>query len=147
MSNCRSGLVDRFSTKTSISIHELCLKTTLGVHEKERLVQREVVVDIRFDIAESCSGLVDRLESAVDYSTIRDKLAKVAEISQAYLLEHLAEKMLEAVIEDARILGVALRVKKPDALKGVSSVSVTKSWSRCVGPALAEASNLSDSGF
>ena len=130
MTNRKPAFVCRASETTSISIHNLRLRTILGVYEKERLTEREVVVNMRYDVAQSCSGIVDLLESTVDYSVIRDRLVAVAKDSRARLLEHLAERMLQAVIEDTRIQTVTLRLDKPGALKQADSVSVTKEWAR-----------------
>jgi dihydroneopterin aldolase len=117
-------------SKTTICIRNLHLRTVLGVYEKERLSDREVVVNLSFVVPQSCSGAADNLDSAVDYAAVRDKLTKVASESRARLLEHLAELMLRRIIEDERILCVTLRVDKPGALREAECVSVTKEWSQ-----------------
>ena len=123
---------EEVQTRTMVRIHNLRLNTLLGVYEKERKAKREVVFNVELEVAKECSGVSDSLDSAVDYSAVRDKLVALADRSEARLLEHLAHNALYALLEDPRITSIVLTVEKPAALRLADGVSVIKSWRRSI---------------
>ena len=62
---------------------------------------------------------------AVDYKAITKKIIRFVEKSEFFLLEKLASKVLDIVMEDKKVKKAKVEVDKPGALRYAKSVSVT----------------------
>ena len=78
--------------------------------EKTRPQPFEIDLDVWSDLRRA--GATDRLADAVDYGTLTDRVADVAAAPHAELLEHLAERIAAAVLEERRVHGVRVTVRK-----------------------------------
>jgi len=107
-----------------IRIKSLRANGILGVYEKERIGVRPVVVNLAVEIDGTAAASTDDISATVDYSTIRDRVVRVIETSDARLLEHLAALIVDTVLEDPRVIAVEAEVDKPAALRMAESVAV-----------------------
>jgi dihydroneopterin aldolase len=87
----------------------------LGVHgalpeEQTRAQPFEVDLDVEADLA--AAGRSDRLEDTIDYGGLSEAVAKVVSGERFQLLERLAERIAEVVLDDGRVERVTVTVRK-----------------------------------
>jgi len=113
-----------------VRIKNLRLRAIIGVNEWERLSRQELVVNIEAEMDGTKAALTDDINDAVDYSALQRNLATKVEASQFFLLEKLADFILNIVMEDSRIVRAMVEVDKPHALPFADSVSISVSSQR-----------------
>jgi FolB domain-containing protein len=114
----------------TIKIKNLRLRTIVGVYEWERQHKQEVVVNIQVDFDGEQAAQSDRLEDTVDYKALKGRILEAVENSQFFLLERLAGRVLEIVMDEPRVQQASVEVDKPHALRFADSVSVQCQGSR-----------------
>lgn len=87
----------------------------VGVHgalpeEQTRSQPFEVDLDVEVDLASA--GRTDDLGDTLDYGAVAELVAKVVTGEHFQLLERLAERIAEAVLEDPRATSVTVAVRK-----------------------------------
>ncbi len=107
-----------------IRIKNLRLRTLIGIFDWERAHPQDVVINVQMEFDGSHAGLSDKIEDTVDYKKINKNIIRRVEESQFFLLEKLAQMILETVMEDSRVLKAKVEVDKPGALRFADSVSV-----------------------
>ena len=87
----------------------------LGIHgvlpeEQSRPQPFEVDLDIEADL--SAAGRSDDLADTIDYGAVAEMVAKVVSSERFALLERLAERIAEVVLDDGRATAVTVSVRK-----------------------------------
>jgi len=87
-----------------------------GYHGCEEYEQQngqtfEADVELLSDL--QTAGRTDRLSDAVNYVEVFEKIKHVMEQERYDLLERVAHRIAERVLEDSRIASVVVRVRKP----------------------------------
>jgi len=98
-----------------------------GVYEHEQLEGQRFVVDIVLDADAHIPARTDHLDDAVDYGKMARETADFVRESRFNLLETLATRIVDRLLENPRIAAASVRVAKPDADLGekVDQVAVT----------------------
>lgn len=108
----------------TVFIRDLALRCVIGVFPEERRDRQDVI----FNIALACdcrpAAASDRLEDAVDYKSLKQKILTVVEGSAFQLIETLAERVAAICLEDPRVHRATVSVDKPGALRFARSVAV-----------------------
>jgi dihydroneopterin aldolase/D-erythro-7,8-dihydroneopterin triphosphate epimerase len=107
-----------------IEIHDLLLRTIIGVNADERVNRQDVIVNIRLTTDLGPAGRTDNLEDAVNYRTITKDIIDCVEASRFHLVERLAEEIARVCLQDQRVSEVTVSVQKPGALRFARSVGV-----------------------
>jgi len=99
-----------------------------GVHADEKEHGQEFVFDVELDVGER--GASDRLEDAVDYSSVAQAVKSVSDARSYDLLEALAGAVADELLARFTPERVLVRVAKPGVrpagLDGTPSVSVSR---------------------
>jgi dihydroneopterin aldolase len=91
--------------------------------ERERLQEFKVDVEVDSDLSEP--GKTDRIEDSVDYRRIRSIAKEVIEGESQNLIETLASRIAERVLELPRVAGVSVRVaKRPESMQPIGAAAV-----------------------
>lgn len=96
-----------------------------GVHESERVTEQEFIVDVVAYFDASRAGESDNLEDTIDYMPFAGMIEETVKNNSFYLIERLAEKIAERILEDARITTAEVTVKKPAPLQGNGMPGIT----------------------
>ncbi len=112
------------STSDRIFIRDLQIRCIVGVDEQERGEKQDVFVHITIDTDLRRAGRTDALEDTIDYKALKKQILHMAEDSQFYLIEALAERIAGICLADARIDRVKVTVEKPGALRFARTVGV-----------------------
>jgi 7,8-dihydroneopterin aldolase/epimerase/oxygenase len=110
-----------------ILITGIPLRCHLGITAGERQLDQPISVDVQLDINLTQAAASDNLADTVDYSAVRAALEQVAGAKHYDLVEHLASRMIDAVLAGfPTVLGMELTVWKPEALRqfGVRNTAI-----------------------
>jgi FolB domain-containing protein len=116
-----------------IRIKNLALKAIVGVNAWEQLKPQKVVINVEIEFDGEKAGETDSFEDTVDYKKIKKRILRIVEESRCRLLEALARRISDAILEEPRVLKATVEVDKPKALRFAESVSVVCSAERSSG--------------
>jgi FolB domain-containing protein len=111
----------------TIKITDLALRTIIGGIDWERNTPQDVVINISLTYDAERAIDTDAMEDTVDYKRLKSRIIDEVEKSRFHLLEKLTSRVLEIVMEDARVLSAKVRIDKPTALRFAKTVSVEMS--------------------
>ena len=111
-----------------IKLEGLTLLCTLGMHEWERHVNREVCLDLALHTDISAAAASDKIEDAVDYSSVIKRISGFVTESKFKLIESLAEGIAAECLSLPGVISVDLRVEKVGAsdIAGRVAVEITR---------------------
>lgn len=107
-----------------IFINNLEVRGKHGVSIEEREREQKFVVDIEIEFDTHVAAKSDELADTVDYNFFRDRVREIVGGHSFKLIERLADTIAKKVLEDTRIKGVTVSVRKadmyPDCIPGVT---------------------------
>jgi FolB domain-containing protein len=109
----------------TLFIHDLLVRTVLGVTDEERRDKQDVLISIAMETDASLPAKSDDLADAVNYRTVSKDVLALAERSQFRLAERFAEEIAALCLRDPRVKRARVTVEKPGALRFARSVGVT----------------------
>ena len=111
----------------SITLRGLRVRAHHGVMERERATGQTFLVDVKACLDLSEAGTTDELPSTLDYGTLAEAIHRRVSGERWNLIERVAERVADLVLEDNRVVRVEVTVRKPEAPIGVEfeDVSVT----------------------
>jgi dihydroneopterin aldolase len=96
-----------------------------GVRQAERENAQEFKVDIGVEVDLIVPGASDRLEDTLDYTKVRAVAKRVVEGESASLLETLATRIADGVLELPRVAAVSVRIaKRPASMAPIDAAAV-----------------------
>ena len=103
-----------------------------GVYQHEQIEGQRFVLDIVLDADAHIAAHTDNLGDAVDYGKLTGEIAEFVRTTRFNLLETLATRIADRLLESPRIAAVSVRIAKPDVDLGekVDHVAVKVSRSR-----------------
>ena len=107
-----------------VFIRDLQIETVIGIYDWERKVKQIISLDIDMasDIRKAAAS--DNIEDTLSYKTVAKRLIAFVEQSEFELVEALAEKICEIILEEFEVPWVRLTLNKPGAVRGSKSVGV-----------------------
>ena len=97
------------------------LKTKFGFYPKEKKISQRLIFNLKVYTIKNVYK-DSRLEDVVDYDQIV-KIIKNILIENINFLETLAEKIINKIFDDRRIIKINIKIEKPDAVSECDSVS------------------------
>lgn len=113
-----------------IVIHDLHLRTIIGINPDERKARQDVLVNLTLAVDIRAAAASDDIDDAVNYRTITKRVIHLVESSRYYLVEKLATEIAYACLEEPGVERALVRVEKPGALRFARSVGVEIERSR-----------------
>ncbi len=107
-----------------IYINDLRIETVIGIFDWERKIKQTVVLDI--EMAGDCRKAAenDNVEDTLNYKSVAKRLIEFVGNSEYQLVETLAERCAEIIMDEFQVPWVKLRVNKQGALRGARDVGV-----------------------
>ena len=107
-----------------VFIRDLQIETVIGIYDWERKVRQIISLDIDMasDIKKAADS--DNIDDTLSYKTVAKRLIAFVEQSEFELVEALAEKICEIILEEFNVPWVRLTLNKPGAVRGAKSVGV-----------------------
>lgn len=108
----------------TVFIRGLQIDTVIGIYDWERSVRQTVVLDLEMaaDIARAAAS--ERIEDALDYHAVSERLAEFVGGQQFLLIETLAEQCAQLVMRQFDVPWLRLRLAKPTAIAAAAEVGV-----------------------
>jgi D-erythro-7,8-dihydroneopterin triphosphate epimerase len=113
-----------------IRIKNLRLRAINGVNEWERKDLQDVVINAEIEYDASRAVETDSVEHVLNYRTLTKRIIEMVEGSRFQLLETLAARVLEIVMQQQKVIRATVEIDKPHALRFADSVSVAASAER-----------------
>ncbi len=113
-----------------VFIENLTIETVIGIFDWEREIKQAVSLDLEMDFDIRKAAVSDAIEDTLDYKAVSKRLIHFVEESQFQLVEALAEKCADIVLEEFPISRLKLKLSKPGAVRGSSAVGVIIERSR-----------------
>ena len=107
-----------------IFLHGLRIDAVIGIWDWERQIQQTIVIDLDMaaDIRKAAAS--DRVEDTLDYKGVAKRLQTFVPESGCQLVETLAERVAEIVIQEFGVPWVRVKINKPGAIRGSRDVGV-----------------------
>jgi dihydroneopterin aldolase len=107
-----------------VFIRELKVDTVVGIYDWERRLRQNVVLDLDMaaDVARAAKS--DKIQDTLDYKSVAKRLIQFVSASEFQLVETLAEKVAELVMQEFGVRWVKVTLHKPGAVSGSKSVGV-----------------------
>jgi FolB domain-containing protein len=107
-----------------ILISDLLVRCIIGIRDDERKEKQDVLINLSLSVDLRKAGRSDRIEDAVDYAALKKRIVGMAEGSQFFLVEALAERIAEICLERREVSQARVRVEKPTALRFARNAGV-----------------------
>ena len=108
-----------------LTISGIKLNTLIGIHDWEKQTPQELVLDITFETNAKRIAEKDDIHQAIDYDKLLQHIIAFVQANHFLLIETLAEKMAEQVLEFFPTSWVQITLHKPGALKQAHDVFMT----------------------
>lgn len=96
-----------------------------GVRPAEREQAQKFKVDVKLDTDLLKAGRSDRVEDTVDYRHVYAIVKEVIEGESVELIETLAQRIAERVLDMKRVVAVSVQVaKRPESMRPIDAASV-----------------------
>jgi dihydroneopterin aldolase len=107
-----------------VFIRELRADTVIGVYDWERTIRQTVVLDLEMAADNRRAADSDRIEDALDYAAVSQRLLSFIEESEFQLIETMAEQVADIVLGEFKVPWLRLRLCKPGAVAQARDVGV-----------------------
>lgn len=115
---------------SKIVIKDLELMMFIGVFDAEKEQKQKVIVNLNLEVVPNENWKNDNIDDVVSYADIIERIRLMAEKTHINLVETFAEQIVEMCFGFADIMGVLVRVEKPDIINDARSVGVEISVTR-----------------
>jgi dihydroneopterin aldolase len=107
-----------------IYLNDLCIDTVIGVYDWERRVKQKIIIDLEMatDIRKAAAS--DSLDDTLNYKAVAKRLIDFVSNSQYQLVETLAERIAEIVMQEFNVPWLRLRLNKQGAVRGARDVGI-----------------------
>jgi len=107
-----------------IYLRELRVETVIGIYEWERRIRQPVIIDLEMAADVRRAASTDNIDDTLNYKAVAKRVIAFVEGSQFQLVETLAERVAEIVMNEFHVPWLRLEVNKKGAVRGARDVGV-----------------------
>ena len=107
-----------------IKIKNLKLRTIVGIYNWEKDRKQDVIINIELEVSSEKALKTDDINDTINYKDLNNEIISAVESRKFYLIEKIADTILEIVLKDKRVVKAIVEIDKPGALQFSDSVSV-----------------------
>lgn len=107
-----------------VFITNLRVRGILGIHDWERVTQREIIINATLFVDTLPAAQSDDIADCVSYSDMARKIRVHVESAARMTVEALANDLAELCLQESKVSRVIIRVDKPGAVPEADSVGV-----------------------
>ncbi len=107
-----------------VFIEDLRIETVIGIYDWEREIRQTVSIDLEMEFDIKKAGQSDAIEDTLDYKEVAKRLINFVQTAEFQLVETLAERCAEIVLNEFKVNGLRLKLSKPGAVRGSAAVGV-----------------------
>ncbi len=107
-----------------IYLRDLRIDTVIGIYDWERRMKQTVIIDLEMgtDIRKAANS--DNIDDTLNYKAVAKRLMSFVSESEFELVETLAEKIAEIILNEFKVPWLKLTLNKKGAVRGVRDVGV-----------------------
>ena len=113
-----------------VFIEGLEIEALIGIYDWERRIRQPLVFDIEMAFDNRKPAASDTIEDTLNYKDVSKRLIDYVSASSFGLVETLAERCAEIILDEFDVAQVRLKLSKPGAVRGAKSVGVIIERSR-----------------
>jgi dihydroneopterin aldolase len=95
-----------------IEIRGLRVSGICGVLPEEQARPQPLLIDLELEADLMAAGASDDLTDTVDYATVAARVEALVATGRVALLEHLAARIADTCLEDERVAGATVHIRK-----------------------------------
>ncbi len=107
-----------------VFIEALEVETIIGIYDWERTQKQIVSLDLEMDANIAHAALTDQIDQTLNYKQVAKRLIGFIEQSEFQLVETLAQRCAEIVLNEFPVEWLRLKLSKPGAVRGSRAVGV-----------------------
>jgi len=116
--------MDTQQATDTVFVHELKVETIIGIWGWERKIRQTVSIDLEMGADIRRAAETDSIDDTLNYKAISKRVQQFVADSEFQLVETMAEKIAELVLQEFKVPWVQVRVSKPSAIRGAKNVGV-----------------------
>jgi len=116
--------MDTQQAPDTIFLHELKVETIIGIWDWERKIRQTVSIDLEMGTDIRRAAETDSIDDTLNYKAVAKRVQQFVADSEFQLVETMAEKIAELVLQEFEIPWIQVRVSKPGAIRGAKDVGV-----------------------
>ena len=107
-----------------IYLNDLKIDTVIGIYDWERRIRQTVSLDLEMatDIRKAAAS--DSIDDTLNYKAVAKRLIAFVSESEFQLVETLAERICDLVLEEFQVPWVRLTLNKGGAVRGAKGVGI-----------------------
>jgi len=107
-----------------IFLRGLKIETIIGIFDWERSIRQTVILDLEFATDISKAAASDSIDDTLDYKALAKRLIEFVGNSEFQLVETLAEKSAQLILQEFNVPWLKLTLNKTGAVRGARDVGV-----------------------
>ena len=107
-----------------VYLRELRIDTVIGIYDWERRTRQTVILDLEMGADIARAAATERIEDALNYKQVAKRLIQFVGDSDFQLVETLAERCAQIILNEFDVPWVRLTLNKKGAVRGASDVGV-----------------------
>ena len=108
----------------SIFLSDLRVDAIVGIWDWERRIRQTVSIDLEMGADIRRAAATDSIDDTLNYKDVAKRVIQFVSESEYQLVETLAEKIAEIVLDEFDLPWITVRVNKPGAIRGARDVGV-----------------------
>ena len=107
-----------------VFIDDLRIETIIGIYDWEREIRQVVAIDLEMATDNTKTAATESIDDALNYKAVAKRLIQFVGESEFQLVETLAERIAEIVLNEFNVPWMKLKLSKPGAVTGSKAVGV-----------------------
>ena len=107
-----------------IYLKDLRIDAVIGIYDWERRTKQTIILDIEMGADVARAAQSDDIEDTLNYKAVAKRLISFVENSEFQLVETLAERITEILLNEFNVPWLRLSLNKQGAVRGVRDVGV-----------------------
>lgn len=107
-----------------IFLNNLTIETIIGIYDWERKEKQSIILDLDMAADIHRAAQTDSIEDTLNYKAVAKRLIEYVGASEFQLVETLAERVAEIVLNEFGVKWLRLRVNKKGAVRYAGDVGV-----------------------
>ncbi len=116
--------MDTQQSTDTVFVHELKVETIIGIWGWERKIRQIVSIDLEMGADIRRAAETDSIDDTLNYKAISKRVQQFVADSEFQLVETMAEKIAELVLQEFKVPWIQVRVSKPGAIRGAKNVGI-----------------------
>ncbi len=116
--------MDTQQATDTVFVHELKVETIIGIWGWERKIRQTVSIDLEMGADVRRAAETDSIDDTLNYKAISKRVQQFVAESEFQLVETMAEKIAELVLQEFKVPWIQVRVSKPGAIRGAKNVGI-----------------------